>query len=101
MVEGEPNSAMTLKVLTIKYRISKKNKLLSITRKVFSIQMRFLLLADINEMVSGRHCHGFTRAKFRSAHRPARQEREIEAAQLLHISRVPMDSSKHCHNTIV
>lgn len=54
---------MTLKVLTIKYRISKKKKLWPITRKVFNIQMRFLLLADINEMVSGQHCRGLTPAK--------------------------------------
>lgn len=92
---------MTLKVFTIKYRISKKKKLWPITRKVFNIQMRFLLLADINEMVSGQHGRGLTPTKFRSARRPARQDREIEAAQLLRISRVAMDSSKRCHNTIV
>lgn len=75
---------MTLKVFTIKYRISKKKKLWPITRKVFNIQMRFLLLADINEMVSGQHCRGFTPAKFRSARRPSRRERKIEAAVIAH-----------------
>lgn len=47
--------------------------------------MRFLLLADLNEMVSRQHCGGFALAKFQSALRPARQEKTIKAAQILNI----------------